>query len=211
MENVPAHNEKKTPPVPERTDSAKKEKKFGILKGCLIAVLVFLLLLGGLVAAAFRVPEKLGIVKSKTEKLYDVDNADRYVAGDLRAALEQTGIATEGMEIYVLPLKDGSGSGAYVVLDESSGFSFSPSGGGDPFLGTLAALATSEAVKEGGVKYVAFEYKDKAGRSLITVGASVQDGADFANGTISREEFMAKVGGQADLQNVSAAIQEILQ
>lgn len=190
---------------------AKTKKKPGFLKGCLLFVLVLVLLAAGFVANALGLPQKLGLVKSATEKRYDVQASDRTAAADLVAELETKGIATKGMEVYVLPLKDGSGSGAYVVLDVAAGFGFNASGEGDPFLGTLATLAKSEAVKAGGVKNVAFEYRDDKGRTLITIGASVQDGADFADGKMTQEQFMAKVGGKADLKNVSAAIQEILQ
>ena len=200
----------KAPEAAKAAKPAKQKKKGGFLRGCLLFVLVLVLLIGGLVASALGIPRKLGLVKSTTEKRYDVQAADRAVAADLVAELETKGVRTQGMDVYVLPLKDGSGSGAYVVLDESKGFGFAPSAGGDPFLGTLASLAKSEAVKVGGVKSVAFEYRDAKGRSLITIGASIQDGADFADGKITKEEFMAKVGGRADLQKVSEAIQEMI-
>lgn len=190
---------------------AKAAKKGGFLKGCLLFALVLVLLIVGLVANALGLPRKLGLVKGATEKLYDVQSADRAAAADLVAGFEAEGIATKGMDVFVLPLKDGTGSGAYVVLDESAGFSFNASGDGDPILDVLAAMAKSEAAKSGGLKYAAFEYRDAKGRSLITIGASVQDGADFAEGKITQEQFMAKVGGRADLQKVSAAIQEMLQ
>lgn len=187
------------------------KKNGGFLRGCLLFVLVLILFVGGFIANALGLPRKLGLVKSAAEKVYDAQRADRVAAEDLRGDLEEAGIVTKGMEVYVLPMKDGSGAGAYVLLDEAAGFSFNASGDGDPFLDTLAAMAKSEAAKNGGLTYAAFEYKDAKGRSLITIGASVKDGADFADGKISQEEFMAKVGGKADLQNVSAAIQEMLQ
>lgn len=188
----------------------KKKKKGSFLRGCLLIFLALVLLVAGVAASALGLPRKLGLVKSKVEKAYDVHQADRYAAEDLRAVMAAEGLSTKGMDVYVLPLKDGKGSGAYVVLDESAGFSFNASGDGDPILDTLAAMAKSEAAKSGGLTYAAFEYKDAKGRSLITIGASVQDGADFADGKITQEQFMAKVGGKADLQNVSAAIQDML-
>lgn len=189
-----------------------KRKKRGCLKSCLVFFVVLFLLIGGFVASALGLPRKWGLVKSKTEKVFDTNEADRYVAEDLRAALETEGIATKGMEIYVLPERDGEGASAYVVLDEAAGFSFSPSSDeGVPFLGTLASLAKSEAAKEGGVDRVAFEYKDKQGRTLIVVSSSLQDGVDFADGKITREQFMAKVGGQIEFKNLLEAQLEELQ
>jgi hypothetical protein len=216
METKAVDTKDAAPAKPTAPESAKKEKpaktkKGGCLKGCLLFLLVLLLLVGAIVANALGLPQKLGLVKSATEKRYDVQAADRVAAADLVAELETKGVATKGMEVYVLPLKDGSGSGAYVVLDQSNGFAFAPSEGGDAFLGTLASLAKSEAVKANGIKDVAFEYRDAKGRSLITIGAKVQDGADFADGKITEGEFMAKVGGKADMQNITAAINEILQ
>lgn len=202
------------PAAPEsvkKEKPAKEKKKGGCLRGILIFFVVLLLVVGVAAALVLDLPRKSGLVKSATEKLYDVQGADRVAAADLVAELETKGVATKGMEVYVLPLRDGSGSGAYVVLDQSNGFAFAPSEGGDPFLGTLASLAKSEAVKANGIKDVAFEYRDAKGRSLITIGAKIQDGVDFADGKMTEKEFMAKVGGKADLQNITAAIQELFQ
>lgn len=202
---------KQAPEAAKPAKPAGEKKKGGCLRGILIFLVVLLLVVGTAAALVLDLPRKAGLVKSATEKFYDVQGADRAAAADLVAELETKGIPTKGMEVYVLPLKDGSGSGAYVVLDQSKGFAFAPSGGGDPFLGTLASLAKSEAVKANGMKDVAFEYRDAQGRSLITVGAKIQDGVDFADGKMTEKEFMAKVGGKADMQNITAAIQELLQ
>ncbi len=188
----------------------KSKKKHGCIRGCFLFLLILILLVGGFVASAMRLPEKFGITKSKAEKVFDVQNPDRAAAEDLRVAFEKEGIATKGMDVYVLPEKDGEGASAYVVLDQSQGFTFSSSKDGDPFLNTLATLAKSEAAKKNGITRVAFEYKDAQGRALISMGAKVQDGADFANGKITREQFMAKVGGKTDIKNVIDAQLEML-
>lgn len=181
----------------------KPKKKGSCLKSCLVFFVVLALLIGALVAMVLGLPRKLGLIPSKAEKAFVVDEPDHVAAASLRADIEKEGLSTKGMDIYVLPYKEGNHSAAYVVLDEGAGFSFAPSAGGEPFLDTLAALAKSEAAKANGVTHVAFEYKDKQGRTLVVMGSNVQAGADFANKKITREEFMAQVGGQADLKNIS--------
>ena len=95
--------------------------------------------------------------------------------------------------------------------DFAAGFSFNVSEGGDPFLGSMAALVKSEAAKENGVREVAIEYRDETGATLLTAGALTQDIVDFADGVITQEEFMLKVGGKADLKNLAEKSAELLQ
>jgi hypothetical protein len=195
---------------PERKIPEKKKR--GCLRSCLLAFVILLLAAGGVIAGALGLPRKWGLVKSSTERIFDVDNTDRYAASDIEAELEASGVATAGMDVYVLPRRDGQGAAAYVTLDASDGFSFSPKAGEeDPLLGTFAAFSRAAAAKGGAVSYAAFEYKDPKGRTLVTIGASIKDGIDYADGKISREQFAERIGGTTDLKNLVDVQLEVLQ
>ena len=188
---------------------AKPKKKWGFLKGILIFFVVLLLVIGAVVANALGLPRKWGLVPSKAESVFDTKAPDRVAAAELKAEVAKAGIATTGMEVIVLPEKSGQGSAAYVVLDASRGFQFASTQGGNPFLNTLAAMAKSEAAKKNGIDHAAFEYRDGKGRSIAVFAVSTKDAADFADGKMTREQFMAKVGGRIDIANAIAAAKEL--
>lgn len=179
------------------------------LRNCLL--ILFVLLLGALlfVASALQLPQKWGLVKSKAEKVFD-ETADRAAADEIKAELVASGFSTDGLSVYVLTSRDGNGTAVYAVFDASQGFSFNVSESGDPFLASMAALVRNEAAKENGVREVAIEYRDETGATLLTAGALTEDIVDFADGVITQEEFMQKVGGKADLQNIVQKSTELL-
>ena len=176
------------------------QKKRGCLKGCLIFVVALLLLIGGVVALTLRLPQKLGLIKSPAQKLFD-DTPDRTSAKTITAALQKSGLAVKGLDVYVLPLKDGSGSTAVVVLDASAGFQFTGTQNGDPFLGTLATIAKTQLGKNVNLKRVALDYKDETGATLLDVTAPTSSILDFTNGKISKEVFMKSIDGRLDIKN----------
>lgn len=197
-----------TPAPASKPAKADKKKKGSCLKGCLIFFVVILLVVGGIVANALGLFQKWGLVKSRAEKVFTTEAPDYGAAEDLKTEVQAAGIDTKGMDVVVLPKRDGTGAAAVVVLDSSKGFSFHSTQGGDPFLDTLGSMAKSEAVKKNGIGAVAFEYKDGSGRPLVTFGASVQDAADFADGKLTREQFAARVGGKLNFNNLVKAEQE---
>jgi hypothetical protein len=160
-------------------------------------VLIVLLLLVALGAALyFRVPQKLGLIKSAAERLLS-DSPDRAAASALMEDLTAAGFDLEGVEGYVLPLKDGTGSLAYFVLDASQGFEF-PSSLDDPITGALVELALGNAAAEFGIRRVGMEYISATGESLLTLTASTQTISDYASGRLSREEFLKGIDGEVN-------------
>jgi len=189
---------------------AQKRKGRGCLGwGCLVltAILAVVVLLVGVGAALFfRVPERLGIRKSAAERLLS-QTPDREAASAILADLKKAGVDTKGVELYVLPFKEKEGSIAYAVLDTSQGFDFRGVKEDDPITDYLTKLATGEASEKYGIERVALEYRGQGGDSLLTVTASTDTIAGFANGTVSKEQFLQGVDAGG---NLPAFIQEVL-
>lgn len=186
------------------------KKKPGCFKIFFLIVIFVVILLVLFVANALDLPRQWGLTHSKAEKIFD-DTADREAAVQLTSELTTAGINTTGMTLYVLPEREGGGSAVYALLDASAGFVFTGSESGDPMLATMAAIVRSETAKADGIKEVAIEYKDASGATLITLGATTEDITAFADGTISEEAFIAKVGGKTNIKNVVQRASEILQ
>jgi hypothetical protein len=199
---IPGQKVQSAPPA--RSDQVPgaqaKPKSRSCLRSCGIAFLATFLVLAacGLLVGVISldIPQKLGLTESAAERLLP-DNPDRAAAAALKDELEQTGIDTHGIELYVLPFKDGAGSLAYALLDAGEGFQFT-SGLQDPIADTLISMATSHAVQEHDIQRIAIDYRNETGERLLILTASTSAINGYANGTLSREEFMKALDGEAD-------------
>jgi pSer/pThr/pTyr-binding forkhead associated (FHA) protein len=211
-QQIPGQTVRSAPPA--RADQVPgaqpKPKRRSCLRSCSIAFLATFLVLavcGLLVGAIFLdIPQKLGLKESAAERLLS-DSPDRVAAAALRDELDQTGIDTQGMEIYVLPFKDRDGSLAYALLDAGEGFQFT-SGLQDPIADTLISMAASQAVQEHDIQRIAIDYRNETGERLLVLTASTSAINGYANGMLSREEFMQALDGEA---NLVAFYQEFIQ
>jgi hypothetical protein len=176
--------------------SPKPQKGWGCARiGCVTVVALVVLIAAAAAALYWRVPQQLGILPS-AERAF-ADTPDRDAAAALNDDLTKAGIDTRGMEIYVLPFRDKPGSVAYIVLDSAQGFQFK-SGSSDPVVDYLKQMAQSQAVSQSGIQRIAIEYKDPKGVSLLSLTAATDTITAFANGTITRTEFLKKLDGQAN-------------
>lgn len=167
---------------------------------------VIVLLMGAGAALFFRVPERLGIRKSAAERLL-AQTPDREAATAILADLKKAGVDIMGVDLYILPYKEKEGSIAYAVLDASQGFDFRGVKQDDPVADYLTKLATGEASEKYGIERVALEYRGQSGASLLTITASTDTLVGFANGTVSKEQFLQGVDAGG---NLPAFIQEVL-
>ncbi len=184
---------------------APSRPRFGCCgTGCLavLSVLVVLVILGA--ALYFRVPQQLGLLPSPQRLLSEAPN--REAAAALKEELAEAGIDTRGMDIYVLPFRDKPGSIAYAVLDASNGFQFKPESR-DPVVDYFKQMANSAAADTYGIQRIAIEYRSTTGTTLLNLTASRDTIAGYSNGTLSREQFLKGIDGQA---NWSAFFQEVL-
>lgn len=136
------------------------------------------------------------------------DEPDRQAAAALLAELEQAGVRTEGLSLYVLPFEGKDGNVALAVLDASQGFRFANSGQEDALIGLMARLATGQAAPQHDITRVAVEYRDAGGTSLLTLTASTEAISGFAAGELDREAFMETVDGRVDLTSLAGEVIE---
>jgi hypothetical protein len=84
-----------------------------------------------------------------------------------------------------------------VTLDASKGFNFK-SGSRDPMVDYLNQFANSPAVKKYDLQRIAIEYKSPSGTSLLSMTAPVSAINNYAQGKITREQFLKQIDGQAN-------------
>src|SRR3989344_264638 len=120
------------------------KKKRGGCRGCLKwigIILLVLIILGAIVAALlYRVPEKLGLVPSKAEKLL-VMTPDREAGAELLAEARARGLNTQGVSLYIFPYKDSAGSIATATFDSREGFTFTQGGQLNPIAASFSQVA----------------------------------------------------------------------
>ena len=178
--------------------------------GCLTisAFLGVLAILVGVGAALyFRVPERLGLRESAADRLLS-GAPDREAAAAILTDLEEAGVNTQGVELWVLPISGKGGILAYAILDSSQGFTFEDVSSDDPVTDYLIQLAAGDAAEEYGIERVAFDYLGESGDSLLVITASTEAISGFTAGTIDRSQFLKEVEAKADLP---ALVQEVLQ
>ena len=179
----------------------KEKKKKG--RGCLIALLVLVVIIGVGAIIVFRVPQKIGLVKSPAEKMYTQPN-DPEKAAIVMQGLRDSGLNTRGVEVYVAPVAGTDHNTAFIVLDASQGFTFSNTNTADPvddFI-NIAVKANQQ-----GINRVAVVYCDEEGKSFATVTAATQDMAAYAQGKITDEQLMERV--EIGANNVIGLVNEL--
>ena len=186
-----------------------RAKRRGGCLGCGVKVLGALLivaaLVGGWVAIRLRVPEKLGLRKPLAERVFG-QTPNRQAAEAIVGDLEQAGLDTQGVSLYVLPYGDRDASVAVGVLDASQGFQFDRTSDEDPVVEYLQSLALGEAAHQHGIDRVAIQYRDEKGEAPLTVTASTEAIGRFARGEITRQEFLQAIDAQVD---VAALVAEV--
>jgi hypothetical protein len=168
--------------------------------GCrtLVVLLVIVLLGAGAWAVLqFRIPQQLGLVKSPAERVLS-DTPDRDMAEAIKQAVGKGGIDIKGAETYLLPVAGKDASVLYAVLDAAQGFRFTSVKGKDPIIELMVRLATAEASQKARVSRVAINYRDRNGATLLMLTATTEAIAAIDKGTMSREQFMQKLDGEAN-------------
>ena len=157
--------------------------------GCLISLLVIVVILGIAGIVLFRVPQKIGLVKSPAEKMYS-QAADTEKAALVVAGLQQYGVKMNGVEVYVMPVKDTDHNTAFIILDSSKGFNFNNSGIHDPI---AAFVSIALQAQQQGINRAAVVYYDEQGKALLTVTAATGDVVAYSQGKMTKEQLMKKV------------------
>lgn len=167
-----------------------KKKKGCLRTGCgLIGWLLLALILvaGWAYVINSDIPERLGLRKPPAERLLSGE-PDRASADAILSALNEGGLSTQGVRLYVLPVEGTNYQIAYAVLEASEGFTFDYSGGDDAMTGLLVQMATSEEVTDARIERVAIDYRNASGDQVAVITAPVSILRAYAEGRASAEE-----------------------
>lgn len=188
-----------------KTKPPKKKKRW-YSPGKIILYLIVLIILV-LAAMYFRVPQKIGLIKNHAEQLFTM-TPDRDKAAAVMADLQAAGLNTQGVEVYVLPVKGTNDNVAMVVLDASKGFNFTGSGSADPVKDFL--LVASKAQQQG-INRAAVAYYDEKGKPLATATLPTDAAAAYSQGKMTDRQLMEKVDvGTGDIWGFISAVREQL-
>jgi len=176
-----------------------KPHRHGCRRGCLVVFVLLLVLLCVTVAVLFDVPRRMGLIPSHAERLLS-GPPDRLTAGALLADFQRAGQPTNGLSVYVLPVKDTKHTLAYIILDPACGYHFVNTGQDNPVLAAFVTVARSKNATD--VGRVAVEFRNVTGETLFVMTAPVEAIRRFADGVITRQQFFAKTDGRGDLSKV---------
>jgi hypothetical protein len=188
-----------------QTKTLKKKNKFSI--GNILLLIFVLVILAG-AALYFRIPQKIGLIKSPADQLFTV-TPDSEKAAVIMENLTAAGLKTNGVEVYVLPVAGTDHNVAMVVLDASKGFDISNYGGTDPVKDFLTVV--SKAQQEG-INRAAVTYYDEQGRQLVAATVPTDAVLSYSQGKLTDSQLMEKVDvGTDDLWAFIGLIREQLQ
>jgi hypothetical protein len=162
--------------------------------------LAVLLLIVAAVLFLFRIPQKLGWVKSAGAKLVE-QTPEVSTAQEIVAEAEAKGFKSEAVHVYVFP-KPGSGDAMLLAsYDFSKGAKLSQAGTYHPVVAALVLLGGGAKATENGITHVGAEFLDEDGKYVLSVAASVADINDLQAGKITEAQFREGLGKRVDLPN----------
>lgn len=183
-------------PAPQEAAEPRRRKRGGC---CLVILILFLVAaLAGVWISPL--PQRWGLRKSPAQRL--LGPPDRRAADAILMDMAQQGLPTEGVYLYVLPLKGEDTNTLYAVLDSRDGFRFQGGGSREQIVGYLVDLAQSPAVAGQNVGRISVDYRDPSGESTLVLTAPTEAILGFARGEMSREQFMQVLDGQMDIQQL---------
>lgn len=176
----------------------EKKRGRGGCRGCGIVLLILLLLAVWVFAMRWGALEKLGLREPIEERVF-APPPDRKASVALKSALEQAGMSTEGVDLYVLPMADQEGSVAFLSFDASRGFDPERLFSGEGEWGALDQVGEGTTLEDLNITRLAFDYADKRGNSIVTLTTETETLRELSREEITPEEFLTKVKGQIDI------------
>ncbi len=116
--------------------------------------------------------------------------------------MQASGLDTTGVDVVVMPIGDTGGKLAYASVDMTLDRPTTE----DPVNDYLVGLATGDAAEEYGVSRAAIDMVGPDGAPSISVTADAESIAAFANGTMSRDEFLGEVDGKLSPVEAATAV-----
>ena len=166
----------------------KPPKKKGFPFGKIILLILVLFVLVA-VLQYFRIPQKIGLIKSPADNLFTM-TPDSEKAAVIMDNLQAAGLNTSGVEVYVLPVAGTDHNLAMIVLDASKGFTFGSYSGGDPVKDFLAVISQAQG---DGINRAAITYYDEEGRQLVAATVPMDAINAYSQGNLTDNQLMEQV------------------
>ena len=178
---------------------ARPKRRIGRIVTLSILGLIVLVLAAG-AALYFRVPQNMGLIKSPADKLF-TGTPDREKAAVVMQSLQEVGLNTKGVEIYVLPVSGTDRNVAVIVLDASKGFSLTGSRSTDIVKDFTTVVSQAQQL---GIDRAAVQYRDESGKELASVTVPTDAVLAYSQKRLTDRQLMEKV--DVSVGDVSAAI-----
>ena len=167
--------------------------------GCFGAIVILVLLSVGVIALIQRLgPDPEDLLSGPIDPVASAAFQEVFVASGF-----------DGVQVRVIPIKGSDEQLAYIILDETAGFS-----GADTLEGNETAidnairgLAEANSSQDLGVGTVAVEYRDETGQNLFTFAARQETIEAYADGDITRDELLSET--EVDLSSFLSQVQQL--
>ncbi|MFC1991936.1 hypothetical protein ACFLVC_04365 [Chloroflexota bacterium] len=190
---------------PSQPDKPKRKSGRGRRRLITLAIVIAILVI--VACVFFNLPQRIGVVQSPTEKILST-TPDREATTAMMEDLKSAGINTKGIDIYVIPYKGSDENVAIAVLDASQGFDVRNFSREDAITEYLELLASLDTGGEYNIKRVAVDYKNEEGESLLTLTAPTDIITRYADGSISRQQFLKELEGQVNFVEIAEMMAE---
>jgi hypothetical protein len=188
----------------EQQPEVKPRKRKGcFFWGCMTSIGIVVIAALVISVVFFNLPQKIGLVKPASFRLLS-QTPNREAAQQIKSELQEMGLITTGVEVYVFPERNSDSSVMLTVLDASKGFYFPSSQSTDAVADYLIHLA--EVSSENSISRVAFDYHDTKGNSLVSLTAPVESVLKYSRGQISRTEFLKAIDAHIDYSQLVTSV-----
>lgn len=169
-----------------------QKKKIGGCLTCFIVLCAGFACIGGTIFVGPIILEKLGFIGRQAKDVYQYA-PDIVASQQLEQVFADKNIA--GVRVYVIPINGEVTQGAFIILDSSKGYSgLGPiDARNDVFFSLLKDLSLRNSQENLRISHATVDYRDENGESLISFTVDQKDIDSYANGKISREQFISRV------------------
>jgi hypothetical protein len=170
----------------------KKQRRGWCCCGCLAAVGILVVMASASVLFGPSLLRAANIIEPKAEDLFS-GSPDRIATQEVNDILATAGL--RGVDALVIPISGSEGQIAVFTVDTAvTAGGIATAEEADIFLKDIMSQL-SEANQASGlaIEHVAIDYIDESGESLLAITAPQQAVEAYANGSISRRDFLAQV------------------
>ncbi len=178
----------------EQVKSSQPPKKRGwcFCGGCLLIPLVSILCLVSVYFIGPPVASWLGLFGKEAKEVYELA-PDLIASENLTRVFSDLGIP--GVKVIVIPIKDSSTKGAFIIMDVSAGYKgMDPlDANNDILLLILQNLTQRNRSEDLRLAHVTVDYRDENGDTATAFTANQELIEQYADGVITQKEFFGQI------------------